>query len=861
VSLLFELEAPVLWALAAALAAVVVVPYLVSFRRRRRLDRARLAEARALGVDRPVAQYPFVDPMTCIGCGACARACPEGDVLGVVGGVAVVVNGLRCVGHGRCADACPVGAIEVGMGDLKGRRDVPRLTDDLESTTLPGVFVAGELTGLALIRNAIEQGRRVAGTIAARTRSRPRGPGGDGAHDLVIVGAGPAGLSAALAAVELGLSFVVVDQGTGLGGTILQFPSRKLVLTRPVELPDGSALEREQYSKEEVLEILQRAIRGRGIRVRYGEKLEGIERRGELLEVRTGRGSHDARHVLLALGRRGTPRRLGVPGEDLAKVHYQLRDAESYRGERLLVVGGGDSAIEAAIGLARQPGNRVTLSYRKHGFHRVKRKNQEAIENMIQRGRLRAAFGSGVESIDAGSVTLRFDDRTERLDNDQVFVLIGGDPPFDLLRRCGLAFGGDEPAGGAAGAGGRRAAIAGALLAAVLTTGAAAQESPHGPLAIACDQCHSTAGWEVGRDIPFRHESTGFRLEGMHAVAACAECHKQPVFSHVATACQDCHRDGHRGELGLACSSCHETRRWDVRSELFQGHSKTLFPLFAAHARVDCEACHGGQPPEQFAATPTDCFACHEADFRAATVPSHTGFTTDCRQCHSGLADGWTAPGFQHTASFPLAGAHVGLSCADCHRSGTQATADCASCHLDDYQRTRDPNHAASRFPTTCQLCHSTSGWEPAAFDHAVGRFPLTGAHRSVDCASCHRGTYTGTPRDCVSCHREDYDSTDDPNHRSAGFPTTCQNCHSTNGWDGADFDHDGQFFPIYSGAHRGRWASCSTCHVAANNFRVFECTVCHEHSRNEMDGEHDDVSNYRYESGACYACHPDGRD
>jgi thioredoxin reductase/ferredoxin len=931
VNFLFALEGPALWALAVATAAIVIVPYLVSFRRRRDLDRARLAEARSLGIDRPMAQFPFIDPMSCIGCGACARACPEGDVLGVVGGIAVVVNGLRCVGHGRCADACPVGAIEVGVGDLKGRRDVPILGDDLEST-MPGVFVAGELTGLALIRNAIEQGRRVAETVAARTRSRPRGLG-EAAHDLAIVGAGPAGLSAALAAADLGLSFVIVDQGTGLGGTILQFPSRKLVLTRPVELPDGSALEREEYSKEEVLEILQRAISGRAVRVRYGERLEGIERRGELLEVRTSGGGHRARHVLLALGRRGTPRKLGVPGEELSKVHYQLRDAASYHHERLLVVGGGDSAIEAAIGLARQPGNRVTLSYRKNGFHRVKRKNQEAIEVMIQRGRVRAAFGSEVESIDAGGVTLRFDDRTERLDNDQVFVLIGGDPPFDLLRRCGLAFGADEPAGGAAPAGGRRAALAGALLAAILATGAAAQESPHGALALACDQCHTTAGWEVGRDIPFRHESTGFRLEGMHAVAACAECHREPVFSHVATACQDCHRDEHRGELGLACSSCHDTRRWDVRTELFQAHSKTLFPLFAAHARVDCEACHGGQPPEQFRSTPTDCFACHEADYRAATMPSHSGFTTNCRQCHTGLAEGWTAPGFQHTASFPLSGAHAGLSCADCHRSGTQATADCASCHLDDYQRTRDPNHSASRFPTTCQLCHSTSGWEPAAFDHAAGRFPLTGAHRSVDCASCHRGTYTGTPRDCVSCHRDDYDSTDDPNHRSAGFPTTCQSCHTTadwegasvdhsttrfpltgahrsvsceschrsgyegtprdcvschradydrtndpnhrsagfpttcqschttNGWDGADFDHDGRFFPIYSGAHRGRWASCSTCHVAANNFRVFECTVCHEHSRAEMDDEHRDVSNYRFESGACYACHPDGRD
>jgi len=851
-SVLFDLESTLVWALAVGLVALVVLPYVALFRRRRAADRERLAEARALGIDRPVAQFPFVDAGHCIGCGACVSACPEGDVLGVVGGVAVVINGLRCVGHGRCAEACPVGAIEIGLGDLKGRRDVPLLTDEAE-TTVPGVFVAGELSGLALIRNAIEQGVAVSETIARRVATgRSRGPEAQ-ELDLLVVGAGPAGLSAALAARERGLSVRVIDQEKGLGGTILQFPRRKLVLTRPVELPSGAALDREEYTKEQVLELLGGEISRHRLDVRHGERFESLARRDGLVEVRTSVASHRSRHVLLALGRRGTPRKLGVPGEGLGKVAYQLRDATSWRGLRILVVGGGDSAVEAAIGLARQPGNEVSISYRKGAFLRIKKKNQDAVEKLLRRGRLRAIFESEVEAIEPDRVQLRVGEGREALANDQVFVLIGGDPPFDLLRRSGIRFGGD-PAPELATASRCASILAGVALAWLTLAAPAfgAQASPHGRLEIPCADCHTTRDWhEMAKDSRFRHEATGFPLLGAHAAAACGECHRDPVFSRVATACQDCHADAHLGELGLDCARCHDTRRWDARDDLFRAHDRTIFPLLAGHARVDCDACHGGQPPSQYSRTPTDCMTCHHEDFRAATDPPHRGFSPDCLQCHVSVTQGWSAPGFQHTARFPLVGAHAGIACADCHRAGYEGTsADCYSCHRQDFERTRDPDHVASGFPTNCQACHAGNSWEGAVFDHALSGFPLTGAHRSLDCEQCHTSGFSGTSSDCVACHRSDYERTRDPDHARAGFSTRCQDCHTTSSWEGNGFSHDATGFSL-TGAHRS--AACEACHTQGYAGTPRDCFSCH---RSDYDGTRAPNHAQAGYPTACQNCH-----
>jgi len=436
-------DAVALWGLAAFISLGVVVPYTALFYRRRRADRARLGEARGLGFDRPAAQFPYIDSLRCIGCGTCVRACPE-DVLGIVGGTAVVIQGIRCVGHARCEEVCPVGAIEVGLGDIKGRDDLPVLGPFQESS-VPGIFIAGELSGMALISRAVSQGSAVVEGVVNRLSATPRrAPASQDEFDLVVVGAGPAGISTALAAKRHGLKCVVLDQAAQLGGTVLHFPRRKLVLTQPVDFPLGGRLDREEYSKEDLLEIFQRLLHANVLDVRFGERVDGIAPTSAGFEVRASARSYRTRMVVLALGRRGSPRKLGVDGEEQSKVMYQLRDAESYRGQKILVVGGGDSAVEAAIGLARQPGNEVTVSYRKEAFLRIKKKNLEASEGLIRRGKLRPLFGSQVTTILPREVELETPAGPMTLENDVVFVMIGGDPPFPLLRQIGIRFGGDE---------------------------------------------------------------------------------------------------------------------------------------------------------------------------------------------------------------------------------------------------------------------------------------------------------------------------------------------------------------------------------------------------------------------------------
>jgi len=432
------MENYLMWIVLLAVAATAVGVYLRNFRRRRAGDKARLAQTRELGMDKAAGQYPLVDAGACIGCGTCVDACPEGDVLGVVMGKAVVINGARCIGHGKCAEACPVGAIRVGLGDITKRDDIP-LLDDHNQTTVPGLWIAGELSGFALINNAVEQGRRVVERIAAAG-----GPRAGDRLDLVVVGAGPAGMSAGLVAGEHGLDCAIVDQ-QGAGGTILQYPRRKLVMVQPVEIPRLGRLPRQEYRKEELLEIWEKLHADFGLDIRTNVRVTGVTGSAGDFTVTTSDGDLRARHVVLALGRRGTPRRLNVPGEDLAKVAYKLIDAEAYQGRRVLVVGGGDSAVEAAMGLAHQEGCAVTISYRKPDLMRIKQRNAERIRPLLEQGVIDFRGGTTVQSIGGEKVVLDGPDGAAIVPNDDVFILAGGIPPFGFLRELGVRFGGDQP--------------------------------------------------------------------------------------------------------------------------------------------------------------------------------------------------------------------------------------------------------------------------------------------------------------------------------------------------------------------------------------------------------------------------------
>lgn len=432
------LDSTYIWTGAATLIFLVVGSYATVFERRNRRDQERLREAVRLGIDRPVAQAPVIDPVLCIGCGGCVTACPEGDVLGIVGGTAVVVNGLRCVGHAKCEDECPVGALKVETGDLSLREDVP-LLDHNGETNVEDVYVVGELSGVALIRHAIDQGARSVRALAEKGVMMSNAD-----VDVAIIGAGPSGISAALASVEKGLSCRVFEQAESLGGTILHYPQRKLVLTQPVDMPMGHRMKREEYTREELLEFFGDVVAQHDLDIAFDSRVLDTVLKDGVFVVKTADTETRARSLVIAVGRRGTPRKLGVRGEELSKVRYQLRDAASYRRRRILVVGGGDSAVEAAIQLGRSGENQVMLSYRRDSFVRIKRKNQKALEKEITAGRVKPLLGSEVQRIDLASVILSVDGGEVHLPNDDVFIMIGSEPSLPLLKRLGVRFGGED---------------------------------------------------------------------------------------------------------------------------------------------------------------------------------------------------------------------------------------------------------------------------------------------------------------------------------------------------------------------------------------------------------------------------------
>lgn len=416
--------------------ALIFAWYLRSRYKRERLALRIAAEAIAASLTEPPSLHPVIDPNKCIGCRSCLAACPEQDahpVLGMIRGKARLVGPANCIGHGACKIACPVGAIELVFGTERRGMDIPQVSPNFE-TNVPGIFIAGELGGMGLIGNAIEQGRQALDEIA-----KLDGIGAGDNFDVIIVGSGPAGFAASLGAMEKGMRFATIEQDS-LGGTVAHFPRGKLVMTRPADLPIVGKMKFTETSKEALLEFWQGVADKTGLKINYEERVIAVTPsvNGSGFDIETTKAIYPTRAVLLSIGRRGTPRQLGVPGEEQSKVVYRLIDPEQYQGQHVLVVGGGDSALEAAHSIADVPGTTVTMSYRSSAFSRAKPKNRDKVEQYAAEQKMRVLMSSQVKEIHENTVDIEHDGKLVSLQNDAVIVCAGGILPNGFLKEIGV---------------------------------------------------------------------------------------------------------------------------------------------------------------------------------------------------------------------------------------------------------------------------------------------------------------------------------------------------------------------------------------------------------------------------------------
>ncbi len=409
----------------------VVLVYILKLRKESRIVESKIKQAKEEGLHEPVSLHPVVDVNSCIQSGACIRACPEHDILGIRNGKATVINASWCVGHGACFHACPTQAITLCIGTEKRGVDLPHVNQYFE-TNVKGIYIAGEIGGMGLIKNAVEQGKQAVDNLVKGIKFA-----GDYEHDLVVIGAGPAGISATLQAKKHGLKTLTLEQDS-LGGTVFTFPRKKIIMTSPMDLPLHGKLKLYETSKQELLNLWNEVLGKNQIEILEHKKVESINIEKGGFKVNINDGTHYmAKKVLLAIGRRGTPRKLNIPGELSTKVAYRLLEPEFISGQKIMVVGGGDSAIESALLLADQ--NKVTLSYRNNTFSRLKTGNKIKLEEAIATKKIDVLLNSNLVSIEERYVNIKVkDEKPYQLENDLVYIFAGGELPTQFLRNAGI---------------------------------------------------------------------------------------------------------------------------------------------------------------------------------------------------------------------------------------------------------------------------------------------------------------------------------------------------------------------------------------------------------------------------------------
>lgn len=425
------LEKIIIYSVVAALIMLTLYLYVRHLRKQSKLVGEKIQKAKEHGLYEPVSLHPHIDTNTCIQSGACIEACPEKEIIGILNGRAALINASRCVGHGACFHACPVEAISLVIGTEKRGVDLPHVNQNFE-TNVEGIYIAGELGGMGLIKNSVEQGRQAVDNIV-RSISKTK----DEDYDLVIIGAGPAGISATLQAKKHGLKSITLEQDT-LGGTVYTFPRAKIVMTSPMDLPLHGKVKLTETRKSELLDLWNKVLSENNLTIKEQSKVEHIGKREDKFVV-TVKGGEEyiTKSVLLAIGRRGTPRKLNVPGEQLEKVAYRLLEPEHIQGENIIVAGGGDSAIEAALMLMDQ--NTVILSYRGDAFKRIKPGNSERINRAAEERKLEIVFESNITQIEPDVVTLSLaDGSTRTVVNDKVYIFAGGELPTQFLQKAGV---------------------------------------------------------------------------------------------------------------------------------------------------------------------------------------------------------------------------------------------------------------------------------------------------------------------------------------------------------------------------------------------------------------------------------------